>query len=210
MRTTLADLRGKLVAWKGWETSQRHNRTWICISKAYVIPWDRNMAIQKIVEKKGGFYLHHFWLTGDKQTNAPQPIHLYDKVGGVGIVRSYMRNNGSIDYTIKMPSDLWNVESFIDLYNEEYKKTTEKQKIQRLEEGLRHIKEHEKNDEHILYGLTRSITSLKKELEEEKRFIENSLEATNKALKTVKMNGKCKKLDLIKFPSKKIRNHKVF
>ena len=56
MRKTLADFRGKLVAWKGWETSQRHNRTWICISKAYVILWDRNMAIQKIVEKKGGFY----------------------------------------------------------------------------------------------------------------------------------------------------------
>ena len=68
-----------------------------------------------------------------------------------------------------MPSDLWNVESFIDLYNEEYKKTTEKQKIQRLNEGLQHIREHEKNDEHILYGLTRSISSLKKELEEHQR-----------------------------------------
>ena len=61
-----------------------------------------------------------------------------------------------------------------------------------------------------MYGLTRSITSLKKELEEEKRFIENSVEATNKALKTVKMNGKCKKLNLIKFPNKKIRTQKVF
>ena len=52
MRESLKDLRGKLVAWHGWETSQRHNRTWICISKAYVIQWDRNAAIQKIVEKK--------------------------------------------------------------------------------------------------------------------------------------------------------------
>ena len=53
MRKTLANFRGKLVAWKGWETSQRHNRTWICISKAYVILWDKNIAVQKIVEKRG-------------------------------------------------------------------------------------------------------------------------------------------------------------
>ena len=83
-------------------------------------------------------------------------------------------------------------------------------KLQRLKEGLKHIEEHEKDNEHILYGLTRSISSLKKELEEEKRFIENSVKATSKALKTVKKNGKCKKLNLIKFPSRQIRNQKVF
>jgi len=208
MRESLKDLRGKLVAWHGWETSQRHNRTWICISKAYVIQWDRNAAIQKIVEKKGGFYLDHFWLSGDKNTIEPQPIKLYNKVGGVGIVRTYMRKNGSIDYTIKMPSDLWNVESFIDLYNEEYKQTTPKQKIERLNEGLKHIKNHETNSEHILYGITRSISSLKKELEEEKRYIKNSVNATEKALKTATMNGKCSKINL--FKNKKIVKVKGF
>ena len=208
MRKTLADLRGKLVAWRGWETSQRHNRTWICISKAYVIRWDRNAAIQKIVEKKGGFYIDHFWLSGDKEKIEPQPIKLYNKVGGVGIVRTYMRKNGSIDYTIKMPSDLWNVESFIDLYNEEYKQTTPKQKIERLNEGLKHIKDHETNNEHILYGITRSISSLKKELEEEKRYIKNSVNATEKALKTATMNGKCSKINL--FKNKKIVKVKGF
>tara|TARA_R100000231_G_scaffold5980_1_gene8993 strand:+ start:1291 stop:1917 length:627 start_codon:yes stop_codon:yes gene_type:complete len=208
MRESLKDLRGKLVAWHGWETSQRHNRTWICISKAYVIQWDRNAAIQKIVEKKGGFYLDHFWLSGDKNTIEPQPIKLYNKVGGVGIVRTYMRKNGSIDYTIKMPSDLWNVESFIDLYNEEYKQTTPKQKIERLNEGLKHIKDHETNSEHILYGITRSISSLKNELLEEKRYIENSVNATEKALKTATMNGKCSKINL--FKNKKIVKVKGF
>tara|TARA_R100000700_G_scaffold28179_1_gene35037 strand:- start:739 stop:1365 length:627 start_codon:yes stop_codon:yes gene_type:complete len=208
MRESLKDLRGKLVAWHGWETSQRHNRTWICISKAYVIQWDRNAAIQKIVEKKGGFYLDHFWLSGDKNTIEPQPIKLYNKVGGVGIVRTYMRKNGSIDYTIKMPSDLWNVESFIDLYNEEYKQTTPKQKIERLNEGLKHIKDHETNSEHILYGITRSISSLKNELLEEKRYIENSVNATEKALKTATMNGKCSKINL--FKNKKIVKAKGF
>ena len=208
MRESLKDLRGKLVAWHGWETSQRHNRTWICISKAYVIEWDRNAAIQKIVEKKGGFYLDHFWLSGDKNTIEPQPIKLYNKVGGVGIVRTYMRKNGSIDYTIKMPSDLWNVESFIDLYNEEYKQTTPKQKIERLNEGLKHIKNHETNSEHILYGISRSISSLKKELEEEKRYIKNSVNATERALKTATMNGKCSKINL--FKNKKIEKVKGF
>jgi len=208
MRESLKDLRGKLVAWHGWETSQRHNRTWICISKAYVIEWDRNAAIQKIVEKKGGFYLDYFWLSGDKNTIEPQPIKLYNKVGGVGIVRTYMRKNGSIDYTIKMPSDLWNVESFIDLYNEEYKQTTPKQKIERLNEGLKHIKNHETNSEHILYGISRSISSLKKELEEEKRYIKNSVNATERALKTATMNGKCSKINL--FKNKKIEKVKGF
>ena len=210
MRTTLAEYRGKLVAWTGWETSQRHNRTWICIAKAYVIPWDRNAAIQKIVKEKGGIHLHHFWLTGDKKTKTPQPIRLYNKLGGVGVVRTYMRKDGSIDYTLKMPSNMWSIEDFIDLYNDEYKQTTPKQKIQRLAEGLKNIKKHETDNNHILYGLTRSVKSLKKELEEEKKFIENSVEATDKALKTVKMNGKCKNLNLIQFPKRKSTKSKSF
>ena len=61
-----------------------------------------------------------------------------------------------------------------------------------------------------MYGLTRSVSSLKKELEEEKKFIENSVKATGKALKTVKMNGKCKKLDLIQFPKRKTTKSKSF
>ena len=49
-----------------------------------------------------------------------------------------------------------------------------------------------------------------KELEEEKKFIENSVEATDKALKTVKMNGKCKNLNLIQFPKRKSTKSKSF
>ena len=97
-----------------------------------------------------------------------------------------------------MPSDLWNVESFIDLYDDEYKQTTPKQKIERLNEGLKHIEDHEKFDEHILYGLTRSISSLKNELLEEKRYIQNSVEVTEKTLKTATMNGKCTDFNLFK------------
>ena len=40
MREKLAYLRGKLVAWRGWETGSRHNRTWICVSKASITQWD--------------------------------------------------------------------------------------------------------------------------------------------------------------------------
>ena len=36
MRKNLADLRGQLVAWKGWETNSRYNNTWACISKPTV------------------------------------------------------------------------------------------------------------------------------------------------------------------------------
>ena len=38
----------------------------------------------------------------------------------------------------------------------------------------------------------------KKSISDELDFVKSSYEATNKALKTVKMNGKCKKLDLLR------------
>ena len=47
MRKNLVDLRGQLVAWKGWETNSRYNNTWACISKATVTPWRFNIPIQK-------------------------------------------------------------------------------------------------------------------------------------------------------------------
>ena len=209
MRKNLENLRGQLVAWKGWETNSRYNNTWACISKATVTPWRFNIPIQKSFTKDLT-KVDHFWLTTDQKNNIQQESMQYEKLGGIGIVKSYMRKDGSIDYTLKMPSNMWSIEDFIDLYNDEYKQTTPKQKIQRLSEGLKNIKQHETDNNHILYGLTRSVKSLKKELEEEKKFIENSVEATDKALKTVKMNGKCKNLNLIQFPKRKSTKSKSF
>ena len=47
MRKNLANLRGQLVVWMGWETNSRYNNTWTCISKATVTPWRFNVPIQK-------------------------------------------------------------------------------------------------------------------------------------------------------------------
>ena len=48
-----------------------------------------------------------------------------------------------------------------------------------------------------LYSMFIEFDVFKKEVYTDLEFRKSSLEATNKALKTVKMNGKCKKLDLL-------------
>ena len=49
-----------------------------------------------------------------------------------------------------------------------------------------------------LYSMLIEFDVFKKEVYTDLEFRKSSLEATNKALKTVKMNGKCKKLDLLR------------
>ena len=96
MRKNLEDLRGQLVAWKGWETNSRHNNTWACISKATVTPWRFNIPIQKSFTQNLT-KVDHFWLTSDQKNNIQQESMQYEKLGGIGIVKSYMRKDGSID-----------------------------------------------------------------------------------------------------------------
>ena len=68
MRKNLADLRGQLVVWKGWETNSRYNNTWTCISKATVTPWRFNVPIQKSFTKNLT-KVDHFWLTTEQKKN---------------------------------------------------------------------------------------------------------------------------------------------
>ena len=89
MRIRLADLEGELVAFSGWETGYKHNRTWTCLSNPHVCIWDRDTCVQDAVKQKGGHRFDHLWMSGDKRRNAPQEVKAFKKVGGVGVVRRY-------------------------------------------------------------------------------------------------------------------------
>ena len=196
MRKNLEDLRGQLVAWKGWETNSRHNNTWACISKATVTPWRFNIPIQKSFTKDLT-KVDHFWLTTDQKNNIQQESMQYEKLGGIGIVKSYMRNDGSIDYTIKRPPKIYCIERIIDRLNEILHQLADKEKI----ENLRNIKDlidSHTPENPTLYSMLTDFHGFKKEVYDELEFLESSYALTTKALKTVKMNGKCKKLDLLR------------
>ena len=143
MRKNLADLRGQLVVWKGWETNSRHNNRWTCISKATVTPWRFNVPIQKCFTKKLT-KVDHFWLTTDQKNNIQQESMQYEKLGGIGIVKSYMRKDGSIDYTIKKPDEprLYCIEGFINTFNETFKNKTDEEVILDLTVAKRLIDTH--------------------------------------------------------------------
>ena len=196
MRKNLADLRGQLEVWKGWETNSRHNNTWTCISKATVTPWRFNVPIQKCFTKNLT-KVDHFWLTTDQKNNIQQESMQYEKLGGIGIVKSYMRNDGSIDYTIKRPPQIYCIEQIIRKLNDGFRDLADKERIK----GLKDIKElidlHTPENP-TLFSMLTDFNRFKKEVYDELEFLESSYAATNKALKTVKMNGKCKKLDLLR------------
>ena len=198
MRKNLADLRGQLVAWKGWETNSRYNNTWACISKATVTPWRFNIPIQKCFTKDLT-KVDHFWLTTDQKNNIQQESMQYEKLGGIGIVKSYMRKDGSIDYTIKKPDEprLYCIEGFIDRLNETFKNIKDKERIEELS-FIKELLETHSKENPTIYSMLIERDEFKKSICDQLELIKSSYEATNKALKTVKMNGKCKKLDLLR------------
>ena len=196
MRKNLEDLRGQLVAWKGWETNSRHNNTWACISKATVTPWRFNIPIQKCFTKDLT-KIDHFWLTTDQKNNIQQESMQYEKLGGIGIVKSYMRKDGSIDYTIKRPPKIYCIERIIDRLNEILHQLADKEKIENLK-NIKELIDAHTPENPTLYSMLTDFNGFKKEVYDELEFLESSHALTTKALKTVKMNGKCKKLDLLR------------
>ena len=202
MRIRLADLEGELVAFSGWETGYKHNRTWTCLSNTHVCIWDRDTCVQDAVKQKGGYKFDHLWMSGDKRRNAPQEVKAFKKVGGVGVVRRYTRTNGTIDFTVKTPPERWSIEDFLDLYNDSFNKTSMKEKLELIEEGLKSVKLHRSDSEDILFGIAKSVSAFEKELLEIQQELSSSIEITEKTLKTAKMKGKCKKLNQLIFPTR--------
>ncbi len=208
MRKNLESLRGKLVAWKGWETNSRHNNTWACISKATVTPYRFNVPIQKSFTENLT-KVDHFWLTSDQKNNTEQVSLQYEKLGGIGLVKSYMRNDGSIDYTLKRPPEIYCIEGIIRSFNETFDSLADVERIKRLKNVKDLINAHTPENP-TLYSMLTNFEKFKNDVLEELRFLESSFELTQKSLKTVRQNGKCKKLNLIKLPKKLITKTKGF
>ena len=149
-------------------------------------------------------------MSGDKRRNAPQEVKAFKKVGGVGVVRRYTRTNGTIDFTVKTPPERWNIEDFLDLYNDSFNKTSMKEKLELIEEGLEQVELHRSNSEDILFGIAKSVSTFEKELLEIQQELSSSIEITEKTLKTSKMKGKCKKIDQLIFPKRTTLKSKGF
>ena len=210
MRKTLREFEGQWVAFSGWETGSRHNRTWVCVSKPYVCIWDRNDSVQTAVKRKGGYRFDHLWLSGDDAKIPPQELKMFGKIGGVGIVRKYKRSDGTFDYTVKSPSGRYSIEEFLDLYNEDFYERTQQERLVMLRNALQLVEEHQRGSDDVIYGIAKSVSSFKKELLEQELEISRSIAATESTLQTATMNGKCKSLNVLGFPARPSAKSKGF
>lgn len=210
MRRTLKEFEGQLVAFSGWETGSRHNQTWVCVSKPYVCVWNRDDSVQTAVKKKGGYRFDHLWLSGDTERNKPQGLKMFQKIGGIGIVRQYQRSDGSLDYTVKSPADRFCIEEFFDLYNKDFEKNTQQQRLELLQAALKVVEKHQSGSSQIIFGMASSVSSFKTEIAEQELEIRRSIAATESALQTATMNGKCKSLNVLGFPARPSAKSKGF
>lgn len=210
MRKTLAELEGQWVAFSGWETGSRHNQTWVCVSKAYVRVWNKDDSVQTAVKRKGGYRFDHLWLTGDGEKSPPQGLKMFDRIGGVGIVRKYQRNDGTFDYTVKSPRGRYSIEEFLDQYNENFEKNSQQERLDLLQQALRVVEAHQNGSDDIVFGMAKSVSRFKAEISAQELEIRRSIEATELALKTATMNGKCKSLDVVSFSARTARKSKGF
>ena len=210
MRRTLKEFEGQLVAFSGWETGSRHNQTWVCVSKPYVCVWNRDDSVQTAVKRKGGYRFDHLWLTGDEQRSKPQGLKMFEKIGGIGVVRQYQRSDGSLDYTVKSPRGRYSIEEFLDQYNENFEKSSQQERLDLLQQALRVVEAHQNGSDEIVFGMAKSVSSFKAEISAQELEIRRSIEATEMALETATMNGKCKSLDVVSFSTRTVRKSKGF
>ena len=210
MRKTLAELEGQWVAFSGWETGSRHNQTWVCVSKAYVRVWNKDDSVQTAVKRKGGYRFDHLWLTGDGEKSPPQGVKMFDRIGGIGIVRKYQRNDGTFDYTVKSPRGRYSIEEFLDQYNENFEKNSQQERLDLLQQALRVVEAHQNGSDDIVFGMAKSVSRFKAEISAQELKIRRSIEATESALKTATANGKCKSLDVVSFSARTARKSKGF
>jgi len=210
MRRTLKEFEGQLVAFSGWETGSRHNQTWVCVSKPYVCVWNRDDSVQTAVKRKGGYRFDHLWLTGDEQRSKPQGLKMFEKIGGIGVVRQYQRSDGSLDYTVKSPRDRYSIEEFLDQYNENFEKSSQQERLDLLQQALRVVEAHQNGSDEIVFGMAKSVSHFKAEISAQELEIRRSIEATEIALETATMNGKCKSLDVVSFSTRTVRKSKGF
>lgn len=210
MRRTLKELEGQWVAFSGWETGSRHNQTWVCVSKPYVCVWNRDDSVQTAVKRRGGYRFDHLWLTGDGQKSPPQGLKMFDRIGGIGIVRKYQRNDGTFDYTVKSPRGRYSIEEFLDQYNENFEKSSQQERLDLLQQALRVVEAHQNGSDEIVFGMAKSVSRFKAEISAQELEIRRSIEATESALKTATMNGKCKSLNVLGFPARPSAKSKGF
>ena len=210
MRRTLKELEGQWVAFSGWETGSRHNQTWVCVSKPYVCVWNRDDSVQTAVKRKGGYRFDHLWLTGDGEKSPPQGLKMFDRIGGIGIVRKYQRNDGTFDYTVKSPRGRYSIEEFLDQYNENFEKSSQQERLDLLQQALRVVEAHQNGSDDIVFGMAKSVSRFKAEISAQELEIRRSIEATESALKTATMNGKCKSLNVLGFPARPSAKSKGF
>jgi len=210
MRKTLASLEGELVVYYGWEVGTRYDKTWVCLSNPYVIIWDRDLSVQDAIKQKGGYRFDHLWLTGDKENFGSQKIKQFKQVGGIGVVRRYRRKNGTVDFTVKTPSDRWVIEDFLGIYNKNFITRSLRGNLKLIEDALRIVALHEGGSSEIVFGTANSVSSFKEELLDHQHSLSSSIEITEKTLETTNMKGKCKKINILQFPNSTVSSSKGF
>ena len=135
---------------------------------------------------------------------------MFGKIGGVGVVRRYERKNGTFDFTVMSPDNRYQIEEFIDIYNEGFEERSQKERLKMLQDAITMIEAHESGSDNIVFGMSKSVSEFKQEMLQQELEIKRSVAATEKALKTATMNGKCKAINLLTLNNKKTAKPKGF
>ena len=208
MRTSLAKWEGKIVAFNGWYTSARFNQTWVCVKNAYVIPWDMDSSVQDMANKSGGVKLDHFWFSPDQSARDEKMYTnknlVYKRIGSIGIVGKYRRNDGSLDFTVKA-TGMYSLEDSIRRLNNQIDRGCSLEgRLFVLDEHIKLIEKCQ-NGEGIVFGMTRGVSEYYQELLEQREQAKRSLKLQKEKEKTVLKNGKCMNLNQAKFKSKALK-----
>tara|TARA_Y100000033_G_scaffold2402_1_gene2047 strand:- start:68 stop:730 length:663 start_codon:yes stop_codon:yes gene_type:complete len=212
MRISLAKWQNQLVAYRGWHTSSRFEATWNCLQNAYVIPWDNNTPIQKMITLPGGASFDHLWISPESAPmDMPMKIYrlpvnlkktLYKEVFNVGIVRKYWRKDGTYDFSI-VNHDKYNIENIIKGLNWQLKKgCPDSERVDSLTEWIEAVDNSRQGGTPTIYGIATSVDKFYNTIVWERKELKKVIAAQKEKEKTVLKNGRCKNLDQAKFASK--------
>ena len=201
-------MEGQLVAVRGRLSGFGHRKDLFCLANCAINLWDGNSTVKACIDEQPGVVqVDHLWVSLESETTE---VKRYERFGLLGRVGWYSKADGSVDLGIVDPGNNLIIDDLMrDIANRPQKDSAATTRnLLRANQKL--IAKHEKG-EVILWGVDCDLASFSKIIDRYLHKYSKTVEASDKALGTATMNGRCKQLrEVAKMPRQALKKASGF
>ena len=201
-------MEGQLVAVRGRLSGFGHRKNLFCLANCAINLWDRKSTIRACIDEQPGVVqVDHLWVSLEEEE---LNIKRYERCGMLGRVGRYSRADGSVDLGIVKPGINQTIDDLCHYIVNRPKKDCAATTLNVLRASQEAIAKHEKG-EMILWGVDVDLATFSKLIDRYLHKYSKTVEASNKALATATMNGRCKQLrEVVQMPRQALKKASGF